>query len=47
MSVCRVYYVPVIPMPRHAVRQQNIGRFLKGVLSHCKMAPFSLQNVAF
>lgn len=47
MSVCRVYYVPVIPMPRHAVRQQNIGRFLKGVLSHCKRAPFSLQNMAF
>lgn len=31
----RVYHVPVIPMPRRAVRQQNIGRFLKGILSHC------------
>lgn len=47
MSVCRVYYVPVIPMPRHAVRRQYIGHFLKDVLSHCKRPPFSLQNMAF
>lgn len=47
MSLCRVYYVYDIPMPRHAVRRQNIGRFLKGILSCCKRAPFSLQKTAF
>lgn len=47
MSLCRVYYVYNIPMPRHAVRRQNIGRILKGILSHCKRAPFSLQKTAF
>lgn len=47
MSVRRVYYVHDMLISRHAVIRQNIGRFLKGVLSHCKRAPFSLQNVAF
>lgn len=47
MSLYRVYYVYYIPMPRHAVRRQYIGRFLKGVLLHCKRPPFSLQKTAF
>lgn len=47
MSLRRVYYVYDIPMPRHAVRRQNIGLFLKGILSRCKRAPFSLQKTAF
>lgn len=40
MSLCRVYYVYDIPMPRHAVRRQNIGRILKGILSSTESTYF-------